>query len=91
MAVGSYTQDHNPNGWVTQQKISVEDALRAYTAGCAYAGFTEDRSGTLAPGKWADFVVFSENLLKVDPINLPKVKVLQTTIGGKTAYKAPSS
>lgn len=83
--------DRNPNGWVPQQKISVEDALRAYTTGCAYAGFTENHSGMLAPGKWADFVVFSENLLKVDPINLPKVKVLQTIIGGKMAYRASSS
>lgn len=77
----------NPNGWVPEEKVSIEDALRAYTEGCAYAGFKEMESGTLAAGKWADFVVLSDDLRKIDPVTLPNVKVLRTIVGGKEAYR----
>ena len=72
----------NPDGWVPEQKITVEDALRAYTVNNAYAGFLEDESGTIAKGKLADFVVLSENLLDVEPTLIPSVKILRTVIGG---------
>ena len=79
--------DLHPGGWVPEQKISVEDALRAYTAGCAYAGFSEQKSGQLKPGNWADFVVLSENILEIEPKRIRDVKVIQTVIGGKTVFK----
>lgn len=78
----------NPEGWVAEEKISVEEALRAYTAGDAYAGFQENRLGTLAPKKLADFVVLSEDLLAIDPVKIPEVKVLRTVVGGQDSFVA---
>jgi predicted amidohydrolase YtcJ len=77
----------NPGGWVPAQKITVEEALRAYTAGGAWAGFQEDRLGTLEPGKLADFVVLSEDLFKIDPVAIREVKVLRTVVGGRESYR----
>ena len=51
----------NPDGWVPEQKISVEEALTAYTKNAAYASFDENIKGTLEKGKLADFVVFSQD------------------------------
>lgn len=78
--------DQNPEGWVPQEKISVEQALTAYTVNGAYASFDEAIKGTLEPGKLADFVVLSENLLEIDPVKIKDVKVLQTFVGGKNVY-----
>src|SRR5207237_9038581 len=57
----------NPNGWVPQQKIKVEEALRAYTIDAAYAGFSEKSLGSLEPGKLADMVVLGRNLFDTPP------------------------
>jgi predicted amidohydrolase YtcJ len=81
--------DRNPDGWVPAQKITVEEALRAYTAGGAWAGFQEDRLGTLEKGKLADFVVLSDDLFRVAPTDLRNVKVLRTVVGGVDRYIAP--
>ncbi len=78
----------NPGGWVPQQKIGVEEALRAYTAANAYAGFQEARLGTLEPGKWADFVVLSGNLFALDPVEIETIRVLRTIVGGVEQYVA---
>ncbi len=77
----------NPEGWVPEQKISVEEALRCYTVNNAWAGFQEDQLGVLKPGMLADFVVLSENLLEIPPEQLPAVRVLQTVVGGRTVYR----
>jgi predicted amidohydrolase YtcJ len=77
-----------PGGWVPAQKITLEEALCAYTAGGAWAGFQEDRLGTLEPGKLADFVVLSEDLFRIDPVAIQNVKVLRTIVGGKESYRA---
>jgi predicted amidohydrolase YtcJ len=79
----------NPDGWVPEQKISVEDALRVYTRNNAYAGFQEDRLGTIAPGFLADFVVLSADIFTINPHDLADVKVQRTVVGGKDAYVAP--
>ncbi len=79
----------NPGGWVPEQKITIADALRAYTSGGAWAGFQEDRLGTLEPGKLADFVVLSADLFQVDPAEIQKVRVLRTVVGGREVYAAP--
>src|SRR5207247_6841334 len=56
----------NPNGWIPEQKISVEEAVRAYTAGSAYAEFQENEKGTIATGKLADLVILSGDIFKID-------------------------
>lgn len=79
----------HPNGWQPQERISVVEAVRAYTSANAYAGFQEKRVGALEPGLLADFVVLSADLFSIDPDQIPKVKVLRTVIGGKDRYVAP--
>jgi predicted amidohydrolase YtcJ len=86
-AVNRQTLDGlNPNGWQPQQRISVAQALRAYTVSNAYAGFQEDRIGRLAPGYLADFVVLEEDLFGIDRARLASVKVVSTVIGGVERY-----
>lgn len=76
----------NPGGWVPEQKISLEQALTAYTVNGAYASFQEDIKGSLEPGKLADFVVLEKNLFETDPVEIKDVKVLQTWVGGKKVF-----
>ena len=76
----------NPDGWVPEQKITVEQALYAYTKNAAYASFEEDIKGTLEIGKYADFVVLSENLFKIEPTTIRDVKILETYVNGKSVY-----
>jgi predicted amidohydrolase YtcJ len=78
----------NPGGWVPEQKITVEEALHAYTAGGARAGFQEDRLGTLETGRLADFVALSQDLFRIDPNDIRDVRVLRTVIGGREVYSA---
>lgn len=78
----------NPTGWQPQEKISVEEALTAYTATNAYAGFEEDVAGRLEPGKRADFVVLSADPRAVEPAAIRDITVLQTVIAGETVYRA---
>jgi predicted amidohydrolase YtcJ len=76
----------NPGGWVPQQKIKVEEALRAYTIDAAYAGFSEKKLGSLEPGKLADMVVLGRNLFDTPPEELNTVPICKTIVGGKTVY-----
>ena len=86
-AVTRQTLDNkNRGGWVPEQKINIEQALTAYTQNGAYSSFDENIKGTLEPGKLADFVILSENLLTIKPEKLKDVKVLQTYVGGKQAF-----
>jgi predicted amidohydrolase YtcJ len=80
--------DKNPDGWVPEQKITVEEALRAYTRDAAYASFEEDIKGTLEPGKLADFVVLDRDITKVEPVEIRDIKVLQTYVGGRKVFDA---
>jgi predicted amidohydrolase YtcJ len=77
----------NPQGWVPEQKITVEQALKAYTKDAAYASFDENRKGSLAPGKLADFVVISEDLTQGDPVRIKALKIVQTFMGGKKVFE----
>ncbi|MEQ8204566.1 MAG: amidohydrolase [Woeseia sp.] len=79
----------NPGGWIPEQKVTVEQALRAYTSVGAYSSFEEERKGTLAPGMLADYVLIDENLTAIPPENIRNAKVLRTVIGGKTVYEGP--
>jgi len=76
------------NGWEPQEKISLEDCIRAYTSGSAYAEFEEGKKGELKPGEFADFVVLSNDLTKVAPPEFTKTRVLRTVVGGRTVYPA---
>ncbi len=76
-------------GWQPQEKISLEDCIRAYTSGSAYGEFMEGKKGELKAGEFADFIVLSNDLTKVDPREYLKTKVLRTVVGGKTVYTAP--
>jgi len=80
--------DMNPDGWVPKQKISVADALRVYTYNNAYAGFQEDRLGILAPGFLADFVVLSDDVFELDPVEIQHVTVQRTVVAGQDVYTA---
>jgi len=76
----------HPSGWVPEQKISVEEAVRAYTVGSAYAEFQENEKGTLSPGKLADLVILSRDIFKIDPNEIDKVKVVLTIMDGRVVY-----
>ncbi len=78
--------DKNPEGWVPEQKITVEQALQGYTVNGAYASFEENIKGTLEPGKLADFVVLSDDITKIDPIKIREAQVLKTYVGGKKVF-----
>jgi len=77
----------HPDGWVPEQKITLEEALHAYTAGNAYATFDERTRGVLAPGYDADIVVIDRNLFTVPPESLNTVRVAVTIVGGKVVYE----
>ena len=78
----------NPGGWMPAEKVSVAQALHAYTAANAYAGFQEDRLGTLAPGKIADFVVLDRDLTAIDPEKIIDTRVLRTIVNGRQRFGA---
>jgi predicted amidohydrolase YtcJ len=76
----------NPDGWVPEQKISVEEALHSYTYEGAYASFEEDKKGTLKPGMLADFVLLDRDLTTISPETIRDTKVLKTVVGGRVVY-----
>jgi predicted amidohydrolase YtcJ len=79
----------NPRGWVPEEKITVEEALRAYTAGNAYGVFAEDRRGRIAPGYLADLVLLDRDLTRVPPEELDQAAVKATIVGGRVVYSKP--
>jgi predicted amidohydrolase YtcJ len=80
--------DRNPHGWVPQQKITVEEAVRAYTANAAYASFDETRKGILSKGRLADFVMLERNIFEIAPEEIAAVRVRMTIAGGKPVFDA---
>lgn len=76
-----------PQGWVPEQKITVAEAIRAYTLGSAYASFDETRKGSIEVGKLADFAVLSADILKINPVEIEKVRVVMTIFDGKVIYE----
>jgi predicted amidohydrolase YtcJ len=77
----------NPEGWIPNQKVTVEEALQAYTIDAAYASFEENIKGTLEVGKLADFTVIDQNLLKIDPEDIADAQVMMTVVGGEIVYQ----
>ena len=82
--------DKNPNGWVPEQKITVGEALRAYTYGNAWATFNEQKWGTLAPGRFADVVVLDRDPFAVPAESLGTIKPRFTIVGGRIVYRKQS-
>ncbi len=76
-----------PKGWIPQQRISMADALRAYTFGGAFSSFEEGIKGRIAPGMLADIVIFSQDLFKTDPIQIHQTRVVMTVFNGKVIYR----
>lgn len=77
----------NPDGWIPEQKITVEEAVRAYTVGSAYAEFAEDKKGTITPGKLADLVMLDKDIFSINPIEIENAKVLMTIIDGRVVHE----
>jgi hypothetical protein len=77
----------NSKGWVSEQKISVEETVHAYTVGSAYAEFQENVKGTITPGKLADLVLLSRDIFKIDPKEIENVKVVLTMVDGRVVYE----
>jgi predicted amidohydrolase YtcJ len=79
--------DRNRDGWMPQQKVSVEEALRAYTVDAAYASFSERETGSLARGKFADFAMIDRDVTRVDPAEIRDASVDLTVVGGMVAHE----
>ena len=81
--------DKNPDGWIPEQKISIENAIKCYTLNSAYAAFEENIKGSIEEGKLADLVVLSDDILTIDPIKIKDAQVLMTVFDGKIIYQKP--
>ncbi len=77
----------NVGGWVPEEKITIEQALHAYTTVAAYAAFEENIKGQIKVGMLADFVLLDQDLTQLDPEEILTTNVLQTIVGGETVYK----
>jgi predicted amidohydrolase YtcJ len=78
----------NPGGWIPEQKISVEEALRAYTTGGAHAVFAEGRRGKLIPGYLADLVLLDRDITRIPPEEIAQTRVRTTIMGGHVVFSA---
>jgi predicted amidohydrolase YtcJ len=88
-ALTRQTEEGYPaGGWVPSQRVTLEEAIRAYTLGAAFAGRREKTEGSLDPGKAADLIMLSQNLFEVDPHAVGRTTVLLTMVDGKTVYEA---
>jgi len=79
-----------PGGFIPQQRLSLEDTIRGYTLGAAFAGRREKTEGSLEPGKLADFILLDRDLFKIEPSEIGKTEVLITMVGGKIVYQSPN-
>ncbi len=79
-----------PEGWHPEQRLTVEQAVRGYTAGPAYAAGMEDRLGSLAPGKWADLTILDQDIFAIDPMEILNTRVLATLTAGRFVWRDKS-
>jgi predicted amidohydrolase YtcJ len=79
-----------PGGWISGEKVTVEEALRAYTTSAAYAEFAEADKGMLAPGRFGDFAVLSEDILAIPAGAIGEVEVVTTVLGGRVIFRPGS-
>jgi predicted amidohydrolase YtcJ len=86
-AVTRQNMDGNPpGGWIPGQRVSLLNALKSFTLNAAYASFREDSLGSLESGKFADFVIISDNILEIPTEKIPGLRVLGTVHGGNIVY-----
>jgi predicted amidohydrolase YtcJ len=78
-----------PDGWYPQQRLSVHEAVLAYTVGAAYASYEEDRKGSLTPGKLADLVILDRDIFKIEPMDILHAKVVATIVDGRFVWRDP--
>jgi hypothetical protein len=78
----------HPDGWLPEQKLTLDEALRAYTVGSAYAEFADKAKGTITPGKLADLVMLDRDLYRIDPTEIDKALVVLTIMDGKVVWEA---
>ncbi len=89
-AVNRTTLEGQPaGGWYPEQKLTVQEALEAFTTNAAWAAFEEDEFGTIRAGKYADLTVLDRDLLVIDPQDILKTEVLMTVVGGRIVYENP--
>lgn len=81
-----YPEGGPAGGWQGQEKISLEDCIRAYTSGSAYAQFEAGKKGELKPGEYADFIILSDDLTRIPPKQYTKTTILRTVVGGRTVF-----
>lgn len=79
----------NPGGWFPEQKLTVAEAVEAYTLGSAYAEFQEKEKGSITPGKLADMVLLSDDIFSIAAEKIREVTVCRTIVGGKTVWEQP--
>lgn len=90
-AVTRQTVEGKPEGgWIPQERISLAQAVEAYTLGAAFAGHREKWEGSLEPGKLADLIIVSQNIFESDPHKIADTKVILTMVGGRVVYQADS-
>jgi predicted amidohydrolase YtcJ len=77
-----------PGGWRAEERLTVREAVGAYTIDAAYAAGAEDVAGSLAPGKLADFIVLSDDIFSVNPDSIPRIRVLATVLGGEIVHRS---
>ena len=92
-AVGAYAavtratlDGKNPGGWFAEEKITLSQAIEAYTMGAAFAEFQEREKGSITPGKLADMVILSDNIFDLKPEAIRNVKVTTAIVDGKVIY-----
>ena len=78
----------HPNGWVPEQKLTLDQAVRAYTVGSAYAEFAENVKGTITTGKLADLVMLDRDLYQINPAEIDKARVVLTIMDGQVVWEA---
>jgi len=79
----------NPGGWIPEQRITLPEAVEAYTLGSAFAEFQENEKGSITPGKLADIIILDKNIFAMTPEEIRDVKVETTMVGGKVVYSRP--
>jgi predicted amidohydrolase YtcJ len=77
----------NPDGWVPEEKITIREAVAAYTSGSAFAEFQEGEKGAIVRGRLADLVILSEDVFSIPPARIKEVSVLTTVVGGKVVHQ----
>jgi predicted amidohydrolase YtcJ len=88
-AVTRQTLDgQHPQGWIPEEKLTVDEAVRAFTVGSAYAEFAEQQKGSIAPGRWADLILLDRDIYREAPASIAQARVVLTVMDGQVVYEA---